>query len=213
MKHLFKKAVAVLALALTPVVASADLGFIQAVSSFASKQYPYHAHKQPLQRIGSAIAKYADVKGISRTLLTAVISKESSFKALARSPSGAMGLTQVVPRWHQDKIKGRNILDIENNVEVGATILKNCLDKARGNEQQALRCYCGYRGVAGVKYANMVIAEKNRFESFKMNNFKLPDNNPTVIAKDYQAMDELIAELSVKYQLKTEYDVLAVAAN
>lgn len=205
-----KKFIVTLAFVLSALssLVKADVGFIQAVSAFAIKQYPYHAAKQPLNRIGNAIVKYADVKGISRSLLTAVISKESNFKYRAQSPSGAIGLTQVVPKWHYDKISGRDILNIDTNVEVGATILKDCLNKTKGNEVQALRCYCGYRGVAGVKYANMVLAEKNRFESFKLSQFPLPREN-NVVPKDHQAMDDLIAELSIKYQLKTEYDVAA----
>lgn len=161
-------------------LALADTMFIKAVKSYALREYPYHAHKQPLDRIGSAIYKQAKNLNISRSLLTAVISKESSFKTKVVSPNKAVGLTQVVPRWHQDKIKGRNLFDINTNVEVGATILRDCLDKAKGNEVNALRCYSGYPGKSGYRYARIVLSEKNKFESFKKIEFDLPSSEEEI---------------------------------
>ena len=181
--------------------ANADAMFVNAVKSYAIKAYPYHAHKQPLEVIGSAIYKQATSVKISKSLLTAVISKESSFKTKVVSPSKAVGLTQVVPKWHQDKIRGRNLFDINTNVEVGATILRDCLVKSKGNEVNALRCYSGYPGKSGYEYARSVLVEKNKFENFKSDKFPLPEKTDIEV---YDNMEDLLNMLTTKYMLKTE---------
>lgn len=80
---------------------------------------------------------------IDPLLLLAIIKNESTFKTNARSHSGARGLMQVVPRWHRDKIRNRNIQDVSVNVEIGTMIINDCLIKHRDNVHRALTCYLG----------------------------------------------------------------------
>lgn len=82
-------------------------------------------------------------------LIIALINKESTFNKKARNKSSASGLMQVIPYWHRDKIKGRNIFSVKVNIEVGAKVLKDCLDKHSQKIKPALKCYSGG---AGSKY-------------------------------------------------------------
>lgn len=80
---------------------------------------------------------------IDPLFILAIIRKESTFNKKARSGHNAAGLMQVMPRWHKDKIKGRNIYSVSVNVEVGTQILSDCLIKNNGNLNRAMRCYSG----------------------------------------------------------------------
>lgn len=75
-------------------------------------------------------------------LLLSLIKNESGFRKNVRSSQGALGLMQVIPKWHKDKISGRSITAIDVNIEVGSTILRDCID-SRKNIDLALRCYSG----------------------------------------------------------------------
>ena len=80
---------------------------------------------------------------IDPLILLAVMKKESTFNRRARSSHNAQGLMQVMPRWHKDKIRGRDLYSVPVNIEVGSKILSDCLDKGKGNLNKALRCYTG----------------------------------------------------------------------
>lgn len=76
-------------------------------------------------------------------LIISMISKESTFKATARSGYGAKGLMQVVPRWHKDKLKKRDPYSRAVSIEVGTRVLLDCLKKRKFNVNKALACYSG----------------------------------------------------------------------
>lgn len=81
---------------------------------------------------------------IDPLLLLSMIKKESTFNKNAKNKrSPASGLMQVIPYWHRDKIKGRNIFKVSVNIEVGAKVLRGCLDRNSQNVPAALRCYSG----------------------------------------------------------------------
>ena len=85
-------------------------------------------------------------KGIDPAITLGIIKAESNYRTTAKSGYGAKGLMQVVPRWHRDKIKGRNVYDPRTNIEVGTQVLYDCLNKRRGNLNAALNCYSGGAG-------------------------------------------------------------------
>lgn len=89
------------------------------------------------------VFKEAKRHKIDPLLLLAIIRSESTFYVNARSNKGARGLMQVLPRWHRDKIRGRNINDVGVNIEVGTTIINDCLKKYNDNVNRALGCYLG----------------------------------------------------------------------
>jgi soluble lytic murein transglycosylase-like protein len=79
-------------------------------------------------------------------LLLAVISIESGFNPLAESNMGAVGLMQIMPKAHADKLKAfggeKLALDPWVNMQVGAQILREYLDRF-GSETAALRLMWG----------------------------------------------------------------------
>lgn len=95
--------------------------------------------------------------------IMSMIKAESGYKPQATSGAGAKGLMQVLPRWHHDKLKGRNPYAINVNIEVGTKIWDDCLEKGHGNVHRALRCYSGGAGASyGKKIAvtHKTLAEK-----------------------------------------------------
>ncbi len=94
-------------------------------------------------RMVNAVFKEATRHSLDPFLLVSLVGIESRYQARAASKAGARGLMQVIPRWHRDKIKGRDIMNIETNIEVGSQILADCLDNNNGNLKKASRCYSG----------------------------------------------------------------------
>ena len=84
---------------------------------------------------------------IDPLLILSIIKAESGFRPGIRNSYGASGLMQVVPKYHQSKIAGRNILNVGTNIEVGTKILHECLVGSNDNLYKAMRCYSG--GAAG----------------------------------------------------------------
>jgi len=94
-----------------------------------------------------AAYKEAEAHKISPLLVLAIIEKESSFRHQVVNSYGAMGLMQVVPRWHPDKLSPfepkSQLLDPEVNIRVGTRVLAEYLTEKKGNLSQALAKYSG----------------------------------------------------------------------
>lgn len=93
------------------------------------------------QAVGYAM-KYASKYSLEPALLLGLMAAESSFNPTAVSPMGAVGYTQVMPKYHQDKIKGRRLTNASVNIQVGAKILRQCMNKHK-SRSKALGCYNG----------------------------------------------------------------------
>lgn len=102
--------------------------------------------KSQASQIVDSVYLYSLEKGIHPHFVLGMIKAESSYNPKAKSSYGAKGLMQVVPRFHQDKLSGRNPYDIETNIEVGTTIIHQCLQKHQHNKDKALYCYSGGAG-------------------------------------------------------------------
>ncbi len=110
---------------------------------------------------------YARKHSIKPTLALGLIAAESGFNRRARSAHGAIGYTQVVPKWHQDKIKGRNLEDTHVNIQVGMKVLSDCFKKFKGNTNKALGCYNGATQQDKInQYVNKVIQRKHELLQF-----------------------------------------------
>jgi soluble lytic murein transglycosylase len=78
-----------------------------------------------------------------------VMRQESMFVPDARSPAGALGLMQLMPRTgkmvarelNMGRMPPSRILDIENNVKLGAGYLRRMLDQNGGNAMLATASY------------------------------------------------------------------------
>lgn len=95
------------------------------------------------QSIVKNVYAHAYSNNINPQLLLAMIKQESNFNKFAKSKAGAKGLMQVIPRWHRDKLKGRNPYSESVSIEVGSIIFRDCLDKFSNNSRRAFSCYSG----------------------------------------------------------------------
>ena len=87
-------------------------------------------------------------KRVKPTLVLAVVAIESSYRPqLINKHSGATGLMQVLPKWHQEKIRNvggeHALLIVEPNIQVGTAILAEYLSIERGRLDPALGRYWG----------------------------------------------------------------------
>lgn len=76
-------------------------------------------------------------------LILAMMRLESGFQENARSPMGATGLMQVIPKWHRDKLRGRNPMNPMVSIEVGSQVLGDCWKKHKPRLQRVMNCYSG----------------------------------------------------------------------
>lgn len=77
-------------------------------------------------------------------IVLAVIEKESSYNEKAVSAVGAKGLMQIIPEYHQDRMKRlkcSDLFDPMQNVTVGMDFLAELLEKNNGNIHKALTAY------------------------------------------------------------------------
>ncbi len=86
--------------------------------------------------------------GVEPMLVLAVVAVESGYQSDAVNPaSGAMGLMQVLAKWHPEKIQRiggeSQLLAINANLDVGTAILAEYLRRERGDVDGALRRYSG----------------------------------------------------------------------
>lgn len=102
--------------------------------------------------------------GLDPLLILAVISVESRFNPIAESDFGARGLMQVVPRFHLDKLAHHGgedaVLDPRTNIRVGASILKEYIQRM-GSVEQGLQMYAGALDDQSTAYAQRVMHEKS----------------------------------------------------
>ena len=120
-------------------------------------------------KISSSAIKWGEYFKLDPVLILAVAKHESTFDKKAKSKMGAIGLMQVMPRWHRDKmmtaqeIFGTNELHkVEPNIYVGAKILRDCKDRFK-HIRIALKCYNGSLG-SSTKYDSVVLDNKKEIE-------------------------------------------------
>ena len=81
--------------------------------------------------------------GVEPELLLAVMQRESSLCPVVSNSYGAVGLMQVVRRWHPEKLGARESLkDPRVNIRVGAQILQDYIQE-KGHLEPALVKYSG----------------------------------------------------------------------
>lgn len=78
-------------------------------------------------------------------MVLAVIDVESAFNPYAVSTAGAQGLMQVMPFWKAE-LGDRRLIDIQDNILMGVTILKYYFEMERGDWMKALARYNGSIG-------------------------------------------------------------------
>jgi soluble lytic murein transglycosylase-like protein len=125
-----------------------------AIAQYLAAKYRKHVEvvRSYVDLAWKETAKHRDVPP---EMALAVMLKESSLRADAKSDYGAQGLMQVVRRWHKEKLnKHESLLDPRVNVRVGTQILQQYIDE-KGQIELALVKYSGDAN----GYADFVLRE------------------------------------------------------
>ena len=123
----------------------------------AQPAHPVHFDVPLSDELQDRIFDICEAYEIEPKLVIAMIGKESAYNASVVGDSGrSIGLMQVQPRWHKDRMERlgcRDLLDPVGNVNVAVDYLAELLRKGKGLEW-ALMAYNG-----GPNYANEMIYE------------------------------------------------------
>ena len=135
---------------------------IEAVANAVARRYRISL-EATRELVGTAYRE-GKVIGVDPLLIIAVMAVESRFNPIAQSDGGAIGLMQVIPRFHADKFDvalGKSVLDPRTNIQLGARVLKDYIRRG-GTDVAGLQLYNGASADAGNGYANKVLGERQR---------------------------------------------------
>lgn len=123
----------------------------------------YNVKRDSAVKIIKEAYNVGDKRGIDPEILIGITAVESGFNPKAKNRSGAIGLTQALPRAHPEKIKrvkknGGSMYDIHTNLDVGAEIYGELLEKYKGNTTLALQAYNGSVKDKKRKYSKKVMS-------------------------------------------------------
>jgi soluble lytic murein transglycosylase-like protein len=144
-------------------VAAAPDATVDAVAAAIARKY--RVSELGVRDFVRTAYREASVTGLDPLLIVAVMAVESRFNPVAQSEGGAMGLMQVIPRYHAAKFPvheagiERAVLDPRTNIAVGARVLKEAIVRG-GNETAGLQLYNGASGDTSSAYAGRVLAER-----------------------------------------------------
>lgn len=104
-----------------------------------------------VKAISEAVSKYSVKFALPPELVLAVINRESRFKVLVTSHKNAVGLMQVIPKWHADKIKKlglkRNeVYHIDHNIHLGCWIINEYYGKTKAIDKALFKYLGGTNG-------------------------------------------------------------------
>jgi soluble lytic murein transglycosylase-like protein len=137
----------------------------QALAEFIAKRW--RIAEEAASSFVSIAYKAGRMHSVDPVLILAVMAIESRYNPVAESDMGAMGLMQVIPRWHPEKLSDHGgedaLLEPEVNIHVGAQILREYYRRL-GDEVLALQMYAGAFNEPTSQYANKVYAERARLE-------------------------------------------------
>jgi len=95
----------------------------------------------------TTVHREASRVGLPPEMILAVIDVESGFQRYAVSRANAQGLMQIMRFWLGElDMPGYALLDVQENVRMGCTILRHYYDLEKGNWTRALARYNGSLG-------------------------------------------------------------------
>ena len=105
-------------------------------------------------RISSAVIRYSAKYGLDAELVTQVLWVESGARPWVRSPSGAIGLMQVMPYTAEPLGLAGSLASIESNIEAGCWILADNI--RRLGEEDGISAYFWGSEIRSVAYLHRV---------------------------------------------------------
>lgn len=141
----------------------------RAIENYIAKEHGSKLTKSETRKYADLIVKYSKEQGIDPFTWTALIEVESTFNKYAISRVGALGLTQIMPEWHEDKIERLverfgdfNPFDPEHNIALGTMIFSKYKSDLKGSTNKALLKYNGSLGHPGPTYAKLVMNAREK---------------------------------------------------
>ncbi len=124
------------------------------------------------KKIALAVDVYSKEHQLPKKLILSIIFKESSFNIFAKSKAGAIGLMQVIPKYHQDKIDEMGIIDnrklyyIDNNINLGCKIWRTYYDISKKDLDETFHRYLSKNATedAKNKYKGVILETWARLE-------------------------------------------------
>lgn len=96
------------------------------------------------KHIATAIVEHSYKHNIDPSYILAMGVLESSLNPKVRHPNGhAVGIMGIVPKWHKQVIKNKDIRDPVDNISIGVIIFSNYLKDSNGNYTLAFKKYSG----------------------------------------------------------------------
>jgi soluble lytic murein transglycosylase-like protein len=135
----------------------------RAVTEFIARRY--RVSEDATAGFVAAAYRAGREQAIDPLLILAVMAIESRYNPVAESSMGAMGLMQVMPKYHAEKLHEHGgeqaLLDPEVNIHVGTRILREYMRRL-GETEAALQMYAGAFDEPTSQYSGKVLAEKAR---------------------------------------------------
>ena len=133
-------------------------------------QVRYSVEKKTAEKIVASVFRHSDEHKVEPALILGIIDRESSFRTDAKSSVGAVGLMQVWPKWHLEKIKEASgteakLWDADFNIQIGTQILREYLDQSNGRLSEALARYNGSLGKNN-GYPTKVLQSRERYKPY-----------------------------------------------
>jgi soluble lytic murein transglycosylase-like protein len=94
----------------------------------------------PAAELSALVRAASEREHVKADLIQAVIQQESGSKPCAVSPKGAMGLMQLMPDV-AERMRVKDPFDPKESVDGGVKLLKQLLDKYKGDVSLALGAY------------------------------------------------------------------------
>lgn len=129
----------------------------------------YRIAREASELIAREAFKAGKENSVDPLLMLAIIGVESRFNPIAESHAGALGLTQAMPESHPEKVagvrrdQGGHILNIADNIQIGAKIIGEYMRKFDGNAVLALQQYNGSLKDTTRVYSKKVLELRAKF--------------------------------------------------
>lgn len=159
------------------------------------------------------------VKHVARELdidfkdLLAIVRVESAFQTKARN-RGNKGLMQVNVSWHKNKLKGKNVYNVRDNILVGGTIYRDCLVRGK-SKNKGLKCYNGNgdrKYISKFTKAKKEISNLNNLDEIEMSKYDGIEIHPPKLLAGPGEDQKLVDAMSKALDVRTERAVDAMNA-